>query len=142
MEYIEIGTGRTLTEGESIAFLTIGAIGNLTVKAVQQLNKQHIFPGHYDMRFVKPLDEKMLHDLCSRYPTLITVEDGCLQGGFSSAVLEFMADHGYSNRVIRLGIPDKVVHQGTQQELYAECGYDADAMIQKVLDLVGEKAPV
>jgi 1-deoxy-D-xylulose-5-phosphate synthase len=138
-EKIKIGKGRTLVEGAEIAFLTIGAIGNLTTKAVHSLAEKGINAGHYDMRFVKPLDEELLHHICQKYPYLITVEDGCIQGGFGSAVLEFMADHGYTNRIIRLGIPDKVVHQGTQAELYAECGYDTEAMIRTAMQLIGQK---
>jgi len=138
-EKITIGKGRTLVEGSDVAFLTIGAIGNLTVKAVRQLAEKDIQAGHYDMRFVKPLDEELLHHICQKYAYLITVEDGCIQGGFGSAVLEFMADHGYTNRIIRLGIPDKVVHQGTQAELYTECGYDAEAMVQTAIQLIGQK---
>jgi 1-deoxy-D-xylulose-5-phosphate synthase len=138
-EKITIGKGRTLVEGSHIAFLTIGAIGNLTTKALERLAEKDIQAGHYDMRFVKPLDEELLHHICQKYAYLITVEDGCIQGGFGSAVLEFMADHGYTNRIIRLGIPDKVVHQGTQAELYTECGYDAKAMVQTAIQLIGQK---
>jgi 1-deoxy-D-xylulose-5-phosphate synthase len=138
-EKIVIGKGRTLVEGSAVAFLTIGAIGNLTVKAVQQLAEKGIQAGHYDMRFVKPLDEELLDHICQKYSYLITVEDGCIQGGFGSAVLEFMADHGYTNRIIRLGVPDKVVHQGTQAELYTECGYDTEAMVQTAIQLIGQK---
>jgi 1-deoxy-D-xylulose-5-phosphate synthase len=138
-EKIVIGKGRALVEGSQIAFLTIGAIGNLTTKALERLAENDIQAGHYDMRFVKPLDEELLHHICQKYSYLITVEDGCIQGGFGSAVLEFMADHGYTNRIIRLGVPDKVVHQGTQAELYAECGYDADAMVRTALQLIGQK---
>jgi 1-deoxy-D-xylulose-5-phosphate synthase len=98
------------------------------------LESEEIFPGHFDMRFVKPLDEELLHDIFSKYNKIITVEDGCIMGGFGSAILEFMADHGYSLPVKRLGIPDRVVEHGEQIHLHAECNFDpkgiADAAMQ------------
>ncbi len=129
---IEIGKGRKIKNGSNTAILTIGHIGNLAVKACTQLEKDGYTPAHYDMRFVKPIDEEMLHEVCRNYTNIITVEDGCLMGGMGSAVLEFMADHGYRNKVVRLGIPDKVVEQGSQNELYKECGYSADDIVQAV----------
>ncbi len=129
---IPVGKGRKICDGEEVAVLTIGHIGNEAVKAFQELNAEGIYPAHYDLRFVKPLDADMLHEVFKTYKHVITVEDGCLQGGMGSAVVEFMADHGYSAHVVRLGMPDKVVEHGEQPELWAECGYDAAAIIAAV----------
>jgi len=91
-----------------------------------------IYPAHYDMRFVKPLDEELLHTIFKKFSKIITVEDGCLMGGFGSAVLEFMTDNNYRAEVKRLGIPDRFIEHGTQQELWEECGYDTQAIINCV----------
>ena len=123
-EPIEIGKGRTICEGDDIAILSIGHIGNYATKAIKKLNDENIYPSHYDMRFVKPLDEKLLHKVLKKHKLILTVEDGCIMGGFGSAVLEFMNDNKYSNIVQRLGIPDKVIEHGSQDELYRECNYD------------------
>ncbi|MBO0357033.1 1-deoxy-D-xylulose-5-phosphate synthase [Hymenobacter sp. BT186] len=142
---ITVGTGRVVREGEGVAVLSIGHIGNYATKATQKLQAEGLNPGHYDMRFCKPLDEEMLHSILSRYKAIVTVEDGCLPGGFGAAVLEFMADHGYSLPVKRLGIPDRIVEHGTQDELYKECGFDADGIAAALRELSGKvvaKAPV
>jgi hypothetical protein len=83
-----------------------------------------IVPAHFDMRWAKPLDEELLHEVLKQYPIVLTVEDGVIQGGFGSAILEFVADNGYTNKIARLGMPDKVVEHGEQRELHAECGFD------------------
>lgn len=132
-EEIQIGTGRKLKEGQDVAILTIGHIGNYAVEVCEKLEKQGISIGHYDMRFVKPLDEALLHEVFSNYSKIITVEDGCIQGGMGSAILEFMADHQYNAWIKRLGIPDQVIEHGEQSELHKECGFDADAIEQTVL---------
>ena len=136
-EKIEIGKGRVVREGEDVAILTIGHIGNLAVDACRYLTTEELFPAHYDMRFVKPLDEELLHEIFKKFNKIITVEDGCLQGGFGSAVLEFMADHNYTAKVVRLGIPDKFIEQGEQPQLYKECGYDAEGIADAVRSLAG-----
>jgi 1-deoxy-D-xylulose-5-phosphate synthase len=141
-EKIEIGTGRKIADGTDLAILTIGHHGNLAVDACETLAKEGVSAAHYDMRFVKPLDEKMLHEVFSRHSLVITVEDGCLMGGFGSAILEFMADHDYTAKVVRLGMPDRVVEHGEQPELYAECGYDAAAMCDVARKLVGIRSIV
>jgi 1-deoxy-D-xylulose-5-phosphate synthase len=123
-EELEVGKGRMISDGEDVAILSIGAIGNYAVEAINELRDEHIHPAHFDMRFVKPLDEELLHNIFSRFNKLVTVEDGCLPGGFGSAVLEFMADHGYAAKVVRLGIPDKVVEHGEPEQLHQECGMD------------------
>jgi len=135
-QLLEIGKGRTLRKGNDIAILSIGHMGNLAMDAVNRLVNEGIDVGFYDMRFVKPIDEDLLHSIFKTTNSIITVEDGCVQGGFGSAVLEFMADHGYSARVKRLGIPDKVVEHGTQPELWAECGYDAEAIYLAAVNML------
>lgn len=129
---IPVGKGRKICDGEDVAILSIGHIGNEAVKACQELNAEGIHPAHYDLRFVKPLDEALLHEVFSKFKNIITVEDGCLQGGMGSAVAEFMADHGYAAKLVRLGIPDQVIEHGEQPELWAECQYDAAAIQQAV----------
>ena len=134
---IEIGTGRKLKDGEEIALLTLGHPGNFAAAAIRELTSDGIGPAHYDIRFVKPLDEALLHEVCQRYPKLITVEDGTVKGGFGSAILEFMATHGYKNDLRILGIPDRLVEHGTPAELHRECGYDAAAIITAVREMAG-----
>lgn len=141
-EKVEIGTGRELVEGLELALLTIGHIGNLAMEARDELKSNGLEVGLYDMRFVKPIDEHLLHKIFQKYKYVITVEDGCLMGGFGSAVLEFMADNEYHAKVVRLGMPDKVVEHGEQSELYAECGYDKHAIIQAVYKLTTVKSSV
>lgn len=132
MKAITVGKGRTVCDGEDVAILTIGTIGNEAVKATALLNLEGYYPAHYDMRFVKPLDEALLHTIFQRFNKVITVEDGCLQGGMGSAVLEFMANNGYTASVKRLGIPDGIIEHGEQPELWAECGYDAESITKQV----------
>lgn len=129
---LPIGKGRKITDGEEVAIVSIGAIGNEVTKALAELNAEGYYPAHYDLRFVKPLDEAMLHEVFTKYPKVITVEDGCLEGGAGSAILEFMADHKYNAEVVRLGIPDAVIEHGEQPELWAECGYDAASIAKQV----------
>ncbi len=138
MKLIKVGTGRKVRSGEDVAFLTIGPIGNYAEKACQDLEEKGISAALYDMRFAKPIDEMLLHEVFSKFKNIITVEDGCIQGGMGSAVLEFMADNGYTAQVKRLGIPDSYVEHGTQDELYAECGYDVNAMVATASEMVGE----
>ncbi len=135
-EEVEIGTGRKLRDGEEVAILTVGHIGNYAAEACDNLEKQGLRIAHFDMRFVKPLDEKMLHEIFGRFHKIITVEDGCVQGGFGSAVLEFMSDHHYTAQVKRLGIPDQVIEHGEQPELYQECGFGPAGIEEAVHTLV------
>lgn len=141
-EEIKIGTGRKVTDGEDVAILTIGHIGNYAVEACSRLRKRGVSAAHYDMRFVKPIDEEMLHEVFTKFKKVITVEDGCVQGGFGSAVLEFMADHGYMAEVKRLGIPDRVVEHGEQYELHKECGFDIDGIERAAIDILETVARV
>ena len=136
MKPIKVGTGRKITNGEDIAILTIGHPGNFAQEAVAQLKESGISAAHYDMRFVKPLDETLLHEVFSKFDKVITVEDGCVMGGMGSAILEFMADHNYQCQVARLGIPDEFIHHGTQEELYRDCGFDARGIVEKAVALL------
>lgn len=129
---IKVGEGRRVTNGSDIAILTIGHPGNFAQKAIEELRELGISAAHYDMRFVKPIDELMLHEVFTKFKNVITVEDGCVMGGFGSAVVEFMADQGYEARVTRLGIPDKYIHHGTQEELWEECGFDTKSIVSSV----------
>lgn len=131
-EKIEAGTGRTIQEGEEIAILTLGHPGNFAVQACADLATEGFRPAHYDMRFAKPLDEKLLHEIAARFNKIITVEDGTVVGGFGSAVLEFMAHHNYTPAVKILGIPDRIVEHGKPEQLHRECNYDAKAIADAV----------
>ncbi|OIN60034.1 1-deoxy-D-xylulose-5-phosphate synthase [Arsenicibacter rosenii] len=135
-EEIPVGKGRMVQDGEGVAILTFGPIGNYAVKASAMLEKEGLRPAHFDMRFAKPLDEVLLHTIFQRFDRVLTVEDGCLQGGFGSAVLEFMVDHGYAARVKRLGIPDAIVEHGEQIELHRECGFDPEGIAEAVRELM------
>src|SRR3978361_1107210 len=132
MKAIKVGKGRKICDGEEIAILSIGHVGNEVVKATAELSAEGLYPAHYDIRFVKPLDENLLHEVFKKFNKVITIEDGCIEGGMGSAILEFMADNNYHAEVIRLGIPDHVIEHGEQPELWAECGYDAKAIASKV----------
>ncbi|MGL4632762.1 MAG: 1-deoxy-D-xylulose-5-phosphate synthase [Leadbetterella sp.] len=132
---IAIGKGRILQEGDDIAILSFGPIGNEVTKAISNL-KGNTSIAHYDLRFAAPLDTDMLHTVFQKFDKIITVEDGCIAGGVGTAVLEFMADNGYASKVVRLGIPHEFIEHGEQKQLYALCGFDAKgigAAIEKML---------
>ena len=135
-EEIEIGKGRKLRDGEDLAILTIGHIGNYAITACENLEKKGVTAALYDMRFVKPIDENLLNEIFSKHNKIITVEDGCVQGGFGSAVLEFMCDHNYQATVIRLGIPDDVIEHGDQHELHEQCNFDEAGIERAALALL------
>ena len=136
---IEIGKGRVITEGTDIAVLTIGQPGNTAASVIKKLSSENISIAHYDMRFVTPLDKEILHKVFSEFRHIITIEDGVLSGGFGSAVIEFMSDNGYSAEVRRLGIPDYFVEHGTQDELYRECGFDAEGIELAIMEMILKK---
>ena len=136
MEKIIPGTGRKIRDGRDIAILTIGHPGNFAVKACQMLETEGISAAHYDMRFVKPLDERILHEVARSHTRIITVEDGTVAGGMGSAVLEFMAAHHYTPEVKLLGIPDRIIEHGKPEELHRECGYDAEGIAAAVRELL------
>jgi 1-deoxy-D-xylulose-5-phosphate synthase len=133
---IEIGRARLIKTGKDIAVLTMGTVGSMAQDAVTRLESEGIEAEHWDMRFVKPLDEACLHNIFRRFDKVLVVEDGVISGGFGSAVIEFMSDNGYQAQVKRLGVPDTFVDQGTQAELYKECGYDADSIYHTVQVMV------
>jgi 1-deoxy-D-xylulose-5-phosphate synthase len=133
---IEIGKGRELRKGDDLAFLSIGHIGNVVANACDLLEQDGIHPAHYDMRFVKPLDESLLKKIFRKHTLVITVEDGIISGGFGSAIIEFMTDHGFNARVKRLGVPDRFIDHGTQEELHHECGFDEDGIISTAKEMV------
>ena len=133
---IPVGKGRKLKDGKEIAILSLGHPGNFAAAAIRDLRNDGIEPGHFDMRFAKPLDEELLHEVFSTYSKIVTVEDGTVVGGFGSAVLEFMNANGYHASVKILGIPDRLVEHGTPKELHQECGYDAAAIREAVLEMM------
>ncbi len=138
-EEIKVGTGRCLSKGTDLVFLTIGPVGAKVERIVDQLDAEGISAGHCDMRFVKPIDEALLHDVFKRYNRVITIEDGTTTGGLGSAVIEFMADNGYRATIKRLGIPDRFIEHGTQTELAEECGFDMESIRKTAREMVGEK---
>jgi 1-deoxy-D-xylulose-5-phosphate synthase len=142
MKEVKIGTGRKIKDGKDIAILSFGHPGNFAASAIRELKNDGVNPGHYDMRFAKPLDEVLLHEACQQYEKLVTVEDGTVEGGIGSAILEFMAKHGYKNDVRILGIPDRLVEHGTPKELHKECGYDAQGIADAVREMMKEKIKV
>ena len=134
---LPIGKGRCMIEGEEIALLSIGAIGNLAQKAIARIPRPTI--GWYDMRFLKPIDEELLHRILRKFPYVITLEDGTVTGGLGSAVAEFISDHRYSTTLVRLGVPDYFVEHGTQQQLYAECGFDKQGIVRCINHVLKNK---
>lgn len=142
MQEIEIGKGRKLKEGKDIAILTFGHPGNFAAAAIRNLRTEGLNPGHYDLRFAKPLDHELLHEVFKTYKKIITVEDGTIVGGIGSAILEFMADHGYQADVKILGIPDRIIEHGSQKQLHHECHYDADAIAETIREMMKESLQV
>ena len=136
---VEIGKGQQLKDGNDLAILSLGPIGNEAAKAIDLLEKEHISAAHFDMRFLKPLDNKLLKTVFSGFNKIITVEDASVVGGLGSAVIEYMNDNSYKAKVIRLGIPDRFVDHGTQEELYKECGYDSEGIVTAARNLVQSK---
>jgi 1-deoxy-D-xylulose-5-phosphate synthase len=136
---IETGRGQQLKEGSDLAILSLGPIGNEASKAIRMLENEHISAAHYDMRFLKPLDNILLKSIFSKFDRIITVEDASIVGGLGSAVIEYMNDNSYKAKVIRLGIPDRFVDHGTQEELHHECGYDAEGIARAARNLVVSK---
>lgn len=135
-EEIQIGKSRLLRNGNDIAVLTIGYPGNTASEVIRKLDNEDVSIAHYDMRFASPLDINTLHEVFRKFRYIITIEDGILKGGFGSAVIEFMAENGYSAEVRRLGIPDYFVEHGTQDELYRECGFDAEGIEIAVREMI------
>ena len=132
-EEVPVGKGRKLADGAEVAVLSLGPIGNLVQKVVRELKDEGATVAHYDMRFLKPVDEDILQEVGSKFRRIVTVEDGARRGGLGSAVLEYMADHGLRPEVTRLGLPDKFVEHGTPDELYHLVGLDAEAIKEAIL---------
>jgi 1-deoxy-D-xylulose-5-phosphate synthase len=137
-EEIQIGKGRKIKDGKDIAILSFGHPGNFAQAAIRELRAEGIDPAHYDMRFVKPIDEELLHEVFAKYKKIITVEDGTVVGGFGTAVVEFMAKNNYSAEIKMLGIPDRLVEHGSLKELHRECEYDAKGIADTARVLVKE----
>ena len=136
LEEVEVGKGRKLKEGKDIAVLSLGPIGNEAMNAIASAEaKSGKSIAHYDLRFLKPLDEEMLDEIGKNYTSIVTIEDGVLKGGMGSAILEYMADHGYTPKIRRIGIPDCFVQHGTPNELYKICGMDATSIENVLLSL-------
>jgi 1-deoxy-D-xylulose-5-phosphate synthase len=135
-EEIQIGKGRKLKDGNEIAILSFGHVGNFAASAIRDVKAEGINPAHYDMRFAKPLDEEMLHEVFSTFNKVITIEDGTIKGGFGSAVLEFMSEHNYKADIKIMGIPDRLVEHGTPKQLYDEIGLDANHIAQTLRDMI------
>lgn len=136
MKAIDIGIGEKLKSGDDIAILTIGHVGNFALEAAIDLNEKDVSVAVYNMRFVKPLDEQMLHEVMSKFKKVITVEDGTIVGGFGTAIIEFNSEHGYSPQVKRLGIPDEIIEHGTQDQLQHQCGFDKIGIQNAALEMV------
>ncbi len=137
-QQVEVGKGRKMRDGSDVAILTIGPLGHTALEACAELELQGVSAAHYDMRFVKPIDEELLHRVFQKFSKVITLEDGCRMGGFGSAVVEFMADNGYFAQVERMGIPDRFVDHGSPKELFIECGYHKDDLVRTALRMVTE----
>ncbi len=142
LQEIVIGKGRKLKDGREIAILSFGHPGNFASQAIRNLKADGIDPAHYDMRFAKPLDEEMLHEVFTTYKKIITIEDGTVVGGIGSAILEFMAAHGYHAEVNILGIPDRIVEHGSQKELHRECHYDAEAIVETAREMMKDSVNI
>jgi 1-deoxy-D-xylulose-5-phosphate synthase len=139
MENIPIGRSRQLAEGTDLAILTIGTIGISTQRVVNMLAKDEIKATHIDMRFVKPLDEIALHSVFSNYNKVVTIEEGVLQGGFGSAILEFMSDNNYNTNLHRIGLPDQFAEHGTPEELLREFGLDQLGIYRTIKQFIKAK---
>ena len=139
---LPIGKGRKLKDGDALAILSFGHPGNFAQAAIRELRSEGINPAHYDLRFVKPIDEDLLHEAFSKFDKIVTVEDGTVVGGFGSAVIEFMNKYNYKATVKILGIPDRIVEHGSPKELHRECAYDAEGIASAVRELMNETVTV
>ena len=139
MELLPVGRGRRLREGTDVAVVTIGPIGNVARQAIEAAAAEGISAAHYDMIYLKPIDEELLHEIGRRYSRIITVENGTVVGGLGTAVMEFMMEHGYTPRVQRIGIPDRFIEHGSIAELYNLCGMDTPHILEAIRSLAGQK---
>ena len=138
-ESIEIGTGRKLKEGKDIAFVSIGHIGNQIEKAAAQLEELNIDYAHYDIRFLKPFDKQLLHEVFQNHDKIITIEDGTIIGGLGSTVRDFMNEHNYQATIVKMGIPDQFIGHGTPEQLYKAIGLDAEGIVHTAQKLIQNK---
>jgi len=137
---IPVGKGRKICDGNDLAVLSIGHAGQMVAEATHLLNAEGITFSHYDMRFVKPIDQEILDEVAKRFDTIVTVEDGVIEGGFGSAVSEYVTGSNKKITIVRLGVPNRFVEHGTQEELYRECGFDADGICLTIRGLVRRKS--
>jgi len=126
---LEVGKGQMTRTGTDMAFVTIGPLGNVALKACEILETQGYSVAHYDMRFLKPIDEEILHEVCRQFSIIITVEDATIVGGLGTAVIEFINENGYKVNVKKIGVPDRFITHGSLTELHRECGLDVDGMV-------------
>lgn len=133
MQSIQVGKGRKLTDGSDIAILSIGTIGNHVTEAINILSEKGISVAHYDMIFLKPIDEELLKDVTQKFHHIITIEDGTINGGLGSAVMEWCNDNDTNSHIIRMGIPDKFIKHASVNEQYKMCGIDTDSIVDKVI---------
>ena len=129
---VPIGKGRKLQAGKQIALVTLGYAGILAQQAIALLEKEHVYIAHYDMRFLKPLDEELLEEAFNEYKHIITIEDGTIKGGLGDAIMEFKEKHHFKNSLLKLGVPDRFIPHGSKKELYKYCGYDAESICHEV----------
>ena len=133
LEAVEVGKGRLMREGKDVAFLTLGPLGKVMESVVDEAAKQGVSVAHYDMRFLKPIDTEILREVGEKFKYVVTLEDGCVNGGLGSAVVEYMAENGYTPTIKVMGIPDMFVEHGTPDELYRVCGMDKDSVLRTIL---------
>lgn len=136
MQQIPVGKGRKVADGDDIAVISIGPIGNEALKAVKTVAEKGINAALFDMIFLKPIDCNLLENICKKYDKIITIEDGTLIGGLGTAVTEWANDNGYKVNITRLGIPDQFIKQGTVEQLYSICGIDADSISKSIIKMV------
>ncbi|UBM62198.1 1-deoxy-D-xylulose-5-phosphate synthase [Candidatus Sulfidibacterium hydrothermale] len=136
-ETLPVGKGRQVKEGENIALVCIGQPGNFALEAARQLEKENIRPAVFDLRFLKPLDEALLHTVFRQYPFILTIEDGVMQGGLASAIASFAVANGYTNPIKSLGVPDRFIPHGSKSDLYRLCGFDVEGIVGAVKEMVG-----
>ena len=145
LEEVPVGKGRKLKEGKQLAILTLGPIGVEVAKAIQMAEEQCAGEGlsvaHYDMRFLKPIDEELLEEVGNQYQKVMTVEDGALKGGLGSAVLEYMNNHGFHPDIKMIGLPDSFVEQGTVPQLRSLLGMDAEHLTAAIVQAAGLERP-
>lgn len=134
LQELPVGKGQLLRDGKDVAVISIGPIGYIVKKAIEQALAQGVEAAHYDMIFLKPIDEELLHEVGRKYSYIVTVENGTIQGGLGTAVMEFMMENGYSPKIKRIGIPDEFIPHGTIPELYRMCGMDADSITQALIE--------